>query len=359
MHRRSFSIAATGAMLTGAFGASTEVDKRFMSVPAEDFPHARTWMCWASTPRIYGGGAYFESVQENLGRLAAAIAEREPVIMLGANAHHERIRALCGPRVAIWDVPTDDMWARDSMPVFTRSKAGAKGVIDFQFNGWGNKQQHKLDSKLAQVVAAKTSYRYIHSKLVGEGGGLEYDGDGTLILAESCWVNDNRNPGLSRNDIEATLKSALGVRKVIWVPGVRGKDITDGHIDGSVRIVRPGLLMMGGYPGDTSIWGQAHEEAKAILGKALDARGRRFEIVEVPSAVESRSNHPDLFTGYANYYVANGAVYTPSFGDKSADRFAQDQLQMLFPEREIVALEIDRIYECGGGIHCVTQQEPI
>lgn len=131
------------------------------------------------------------------------------------------------------------------------------------------------------------------------------------------------------------------------------------HIDGSVRIVRPGLLITGGYPGDTSIWGQVHEESKAILGKATDARGRKFEMVEIPSAVNVRSNHPDLFTGYANYYVGNKAVYTPQFGDPLAFSFAQEKLQSLFPGRELVVLEVDRIYECGGGIHCVTQQEPV
>ena len=148
---------------------------------------------------------------------------------------------------------------------------------------------------------------------MGEGGGLEYDGEGTLLLTDSCWVNDNRNPGMSRQEIEAELKSGLGVEKVIWLPGVRGQDITDGHIDGSIRVVRPGLLMTGGFPGDSSDWGLALEESRAILARETDAKGRTFTLVDVPSAVDVRSDWHDFFTGYANYYVGNGAVYTPEF----------------------------------------------
>ena len=192
------------------------------------------------------------------------------------------------------------------------------------------------------------------------GGGIEYDGDGTLILTESCWVNDNRNPGWSREKIERELKAGLGVQKVIWLPGVRGKDITDGHIDGMVRIVRPGVLILGTRPGDkTSEWALARAEAKRILSAATDARSRRFQIVEIPRAEQVRSTREGFFSGYANYYVGNGAVYTPQFGDATTDAHAVATLTRLFPTRTVVSLDVDRIYENGGGIHCVTQQQPL
>lgn len=326
--------------------------------PGEEEPHARTWMCWPSTASIYGGGAYFESTQETLGRLAANIAENEPVSMLAGVEHHPLARELCGPGVDLMDIPTDDMWARDSGPVFVRSDDGQLGAVDFNFNGWGNKQRHRLDRRVAANIAAALGCRRFESAIVGEGGGLEYDGDGTLLLTDSCWVNDNRNPGVTQDEIEHELKRVLGVEKVIWLPGVHGQDITDGHIDGSIRIVRPGLLMTGGYPGDTSEWGQALKESKQILARATDARGRSFDMVEIPSATRPRSTNPDMFTGYANYYVGNGAVYTPEFGDRAADGNALEMLARLYPDRKIVSLQVDRIYENGGGIHCVTQQEP-
>jgi agmatine deiminase len=346
-------------MLAGRSTIGIEPRSQGYFAPAEEWPHARTWMCWPSTPSIYGGPtSYFESVQETLGRLAAAIAEHEPVSMLVAAKDQPLAARLCGPRVGFVDVATDDMWARDSGPVFLRNHEGRIAALDLNFNGWGGKQQHQNDSQISASIAKQRGCPYFRSRVTGEGGGIEYDGDGTLILTESCWVNDNRNSGWTRAELEAELKVSLGVEKVIWLRGVRGRDITDGHIDGSVRIVRPGVLMTGGYPGDRSEWGLAAAESRAILSKATDARGRSFEIADIPSAVEVRPKREGFFSGYANFYVGNGAVYTPSFGDAGADAYARDMLARLFPGRRVVSLEVDRLYENGGGIHCVTQQEP-
>ncbi len=328
--------------------------------PAEEAAHARTWMCWASTQEIYGPStSYFESVQETLGRIAAAIAEHEPVTMLAAATDHELVQRLCGPKVDVLDIATDDMWARDSGPVFLKSEDDQHALLDFNFNGWGDKERHANDNLVAIAIAKALERPHIRASIVGEGGGVEFDGEGTLILTDSCWVNDNRNPGMSKAEIEMDLKAALGVEKVIWVPGVRDREITDGHIDGSIRIVRPGLLVTGGFSNDTTEWGLALAESRAILAKETDAKGRPFTMVDIPSAIDVRSTHHDFFTGYANYYVGNGAVYTPQFGDSSADTHAAETLGRMYPDRQIVVLDVDRIYENGGGIHCVTQQEPL
>ncbi|WP_306796721.1 agmatine deiminase family protein [Mesorhizobium sp. GbtcB19] len=327
-----------------------------VTVPSETEPHARTWMAWPSTPAVYGGrGAYYESVQETLGRLAAAIAENEPVAMAAPAGEHELAATLCGPRVELVDIATDDMWMRDAGPVFVRAADGAIAAVDFNFNGWGDKQAHARDA--GNVARHADVIRHV-ATIRGEGGGIEYDGDGSLLLAESCWANDNRNPGLSRTDIESQLKTMLGVETVIWLPGVRGLDITDGHIDGSFRFAKPGMLVASSVAGDTSEWGRAHAEALAILAKSKDARGRGFEIVSIPAATDVRSNSDDFLTSYANYYLGNGALYTPQFGDAKADAFAEETLGRLYPSRRIVQLDMDRIYENGGGIHCVTQQQP-
>jgi agmatine deiminase len=360
LSRRTFVGAAIAAMKAGRAALAAQPAALGYFAPAEESPHARTWMCWPSTRSIYKGPTgYFESVQETLGRLAAAIAEHEPVSLLAAADNQALAARLCGPRVELVDIQTDDMWARDSGPVFLRDRTGKLALFDFNFNGWGGKQDHRLDTRISASIAKRTGCRYFKSAVVGEGGGIEYDGDGTLILNESSWVNDNRNPGWTREHIEIELKADLGVKKVIWLPGVRGKDITDGHIDGSVRIVRPGTLIMGTGPaGDKSEWALADAEAKKILSKATDARGRSFQIAEIPSAADVRSTRDDFFSGYANYYVGNGAVYTPQFGDAKTDSHALATLTRLFPGRTVVALDVDRIYENGGGIHCVTQQEP-
>ncbi|MEM7171368.1 MAG: agmatine deiminase family protein [Pseudomonadota bacterium] len=328
-------------------------------LPAEDAAHRRTWMCWPSTEAIYGRTqAYFEAVQENLGRLAGTIAEREPVTLLAAKDQHELAARLCGPKVELLDAATDDMWARDTGPVFIKTAEGTSAAIDFNFNGWGGKERHSLDKGVAKAICGHLGFTPESTRLVGEGGGLEYDGDGTLLLAESCWVNDNRNPGMTRDDIEAELKRLLGVEVVIWVPGVRDQDDTDGHIDGSFRFVRPGLVIASQISDRQTDWAEAEVTAKAILARAKDARGRSFEVVDIPEAENFRSSDPNFFPGYANYYVGNGALYTPQFGDATTDAFAQETFAKLFADREIVALNVDRIYENGGGMHCVTQQEP-
>lgn len=330
------------------------------TAPSESEPHARTWMAWPNTPAVYGGsGAYYESVQETLGRLAAAIAENEPVAMAASADQHELAARLCGPKVELVDIATDDMWMRDSGPVFVRAEDGTIAAVDFRFNGWGDKQAHASDAGIARKVAQHLNVPRHVAAIRGEGGGIEYDGDGTLLLAESCWVNDNRNPGLSRTEIERQLKTILGVETVIWVPGVRGLDITDGHIDGSLRFVKPGLLIASSVTGDTSEWGIAHAEALAILARSKDARGRSFEIVSISAATDVRSTSDDFLTSYANYYIGNGALYTPQFGDRKADVFALETLGRLHPDRRVVQLDMDRIYENGGGIHCVTQQQPL
>lgn len=359
MDRRSFSSSLAGALALGCTAPRDGETLQTYTAPSEDAPHARTWMCWPSTPSVYGGrGAYYESVLETIGRLAAAIAENEPVTMLADASVHALAARLCGPRVQLLNVATDDMWARDTGPVFVRDAAGAKAAVDFNFNAWGGKQAHARDARVARAIAEASVCPRVATQLVGEGGGLEYDGDGTLILTESCWVNDNRNPSLSRDDIEAELKRLLGVQTVIWTPGVRGLDITDGHIDGSVRIVRPGVVMLAFNPEDDTENADAQREAKAILARSRDARGRAFEMIEIEDALSPRSRRADFFSAYANYYVGNGALYSPQFGDTRADRRARDALERLYPDRRIVMLDLDRIYENGGGAHCVTQQEP-
>ena len=347
------------AIATARSAHAGETRPQGLYAPAEEAPHVRTWMCWPATASLYGGqGDYYDDVMATIGRLAAAIAEHEPVAMAVADEHRARAAAACGPNVELVAIPTDDMWARDNGPVFLIDGKGGRAALDLNFNGWGGKQAHGRDRGIPSAIAAHAGCPLIASALTGEGGGIEYDGEGTLLLTETCWINDNRNPGMDKAAIEALLKADLGVEKVIWLPGLAGREITDDHIDGVVRVVRPGVLVVSGVEGDTSEWGDLMDERRAILNASTDARGRRFTLAEIPWADEVRSTRPDFFSGYANFYVGNGAVYTPRFGDLARDRHAQETLAALYPQRRVVALDVDRIYENGGGIHCVTQQEP-
>ncbi|MEM8622458.1 MAG: agmatine deiminase family protein [Pseudomonadota bacterium] len=336
--------------------------------PAEEAPHARTWMCWPAMKRNYQyrgrPAGYYAEVKSTIGRLAAAIARHEPVVMCASPDELAQARAACGNGVEVVPIPTDDMWARDSGPVFVVGQDGQKAGVILNFNAWGGKWHQPLDALLAGRILDHLGLPAIEAAVVGEGGGIEFDGQGTLLLTESCWVNDNRNAGRTRDEIEAELRRVLGVEQVIWLKGVAGEEETDGHIDGYVRFIRPGLVLMSGadtadarWGGDT-VWDEDYRDAKERLRNARDAAGRRFEIVELPWATTSRSTDPRFFTSYANFYVGNGAVYSPQFGDDKADARAEETLKALFPGREVVMLEVDRIYENGGGVHCVTQQEP-
>ena len=356
MHRRTLLQAAA---MTMGIGIAHSKSQAAFSAPAEEALHAATWMAWPHSREIYPDIGYFEEVKLHLSRLANAISPFEPVFMAARDEDFTEIKNLCPDRVFPVAIPTNDMWMRDTGPVFVTSRSGQLAAVDFNFNGWGNKQQPRAnDAAVARKVCEHLNIERLETALVGEGGGLEYDGQGTLLLTDSCWLNDNRNPGVSKADMTAELQHLLGVEKVIWLPGVKGQDITDGHIDGALRLVRPGLVMTSGFAGDDTLWSDVLRESKAILARETDAKGRRFKVVDVPGALDPANPSEALFTGYANYYVANGAVFTPRFGDAPADAIAQDRLAKLYPSRHVIPLDVDRIYECGGGIHCVTQQQP-
>jgi agmatine deiminase len=196
--------------------------------------------------------------------------------------------------------------------------------------------------------------------VIGEQGGVEHDGAGTMLAHKSSWVNANRNPGLSAEAIAARLGKALGARKMIWAPGVVGADITDYHIDSLARFVGPGrvLIQIDEEVDVDDPWSVAAHATLAVLQQATDARGRKLEIIKIAEPENIRVTKPDFVSSYINYYVCNGAVIAPQFGDHDADGAAKEVLESLYPAREIVMLDIDAIGENGGGIHCATQQMP-
>ena len=252
---------------------------------------------------------------------------------------------------------------RDISANFVLGSGGELGAVSFNFNGWGNKQEHSMDARVARVVSDDAGATYIRSALTGEGGGIEVDGQGTAILNESCWVNPNRNPGWTRDQIEEELKAVLGLRKIIWLPGIKGKDITDAHVDFYARFVRPGVVIAN-LDNDPSSYDYAvTRKHLEILRNATDANGRPLEIHMLPPPERLRKNSfidgNDAFAaGYVNFVVVRGAVIAPQFGDADADRYCRDLLQSLYPSYRIVQLNIDAIAAGGGGIHCVTHHQP-
>jgi agmatine deiminase len=213
---------------------------------------------------------------------------------------------------------------------------------------------------VAKHVAQTAKAIFVKAGLVLEGGGIEVDGEGTAIITESCVLNPNRDLGVSRDTCESELSRVLGLDKIIWLPGIAGKEITDGHIDFYARFARPGVVVAGLELDPSSFDHGVTKRHLDILRGATDAKGRRLDVVVLPgpSTWRAKYDNNDFAAGYINVYVCNGAVIAPEFGDATADRKARDTLRELFPDREIVQLNIDGIAAGGGGIHCTTQQQP-
>ncbi|MFE3442645.1 agmatine/peptidylarginine deiminase [Nocardia sp. NPDC059180] len=372
MLRRQFlqsSLAAAGGLLvvacsdsgsptTDGDGTGDVADDRAWQMPEEGDQHKRTWMAFAASEEIWGA-ALVPEVQRNLATIAQTIAQFEPVTMLVNAEDLDLARDLVGPTVELVVAPLDDLWMRDTGPVFVHGN-GTKAAVDFNFNGWGEKQDFDNDAGVAAFVASRAEVELLPTDLVLEGGGIEVDGEGTALITESCVLNDNRNPGWSKADVEAELMPLLGLDKIIWLPGIKGKDITDGHTDFYARFARPGVVVAGYDPDPESFDHDVTTRHLEILETATDAQGRALEVVvlDAPGTVRPEFASDDFAGGYINFYVCNGAVIAPEFGDPETDQAAKDELERLFPDRRVVQINIDGIAAGGGGIHCTTQQEP-
>lgn len=322
--------------------------------------HKATWMGFAATPAIWGADLV-NPVRDSLARIANALIHHEAVNMLVKPADMEVARQKLDPRITLVPAELDDLWLRDTGAVFVHNAQGERAGVNFNFNGWGLKQTFANDKKVAEKICQNAGVRMVTTKLCLEGGGIEVDGKGTAIITESCVLNPNRNPGLSKASCEAELRRLLGIRKVIWLPGIVGKDITDAHTDFYARFASPGVVVA---HLDTDPKSYDHDVTKRhleILSKATDADGRALKIVTLEAATKIRPEFADkdFAAGYVNFYVANGVVLLPEFGDAPRDEAAKTKLAELFPGRAIVQINIDPIALGGGGIHCTTQQESL
>ena len=323
-------------------------------MPEESAPHKRTWMTFGAHQNIWGSRLIYE-VQRNLASIAQTIARFEPVCILVEPSVRAEARQFLPAAVEQIPAPLDDLWARDTAPVFVLGPANSKAAIDLNFNGWGEKQAHDRDAEVASFITRKAGAARLQSDFTLEGGGIEVDGHGTAILAESCVLNDNRNPGLTRAEFERAARPLLGLEKFIWLPGRKGRDITDGHTDSYARFVTPGLVLCSDDPANP-----VTREHLKILKAATDATGRALEVVSLKTPIKPRNpfHSQDLATTYLGYYACNGAIVAQQFGDPKADAAALSTLQKLFPARQVIQLNCDALAAGGGTIHSVTQQEP-
>lgn len=370
-NRRRFlaaaGLTAVGAALAAVQGSAGAAPVRRPAagtyrVPIEDVRHTRTWMAWPDSTAIWGRGA-LAGIQADIALIARTIARYEPVVMLANSASAAKARSQCGTSVTvISSIPVDDCWMRDTGPVFRTDGAGGLDAVGLNFNGWGGKQAHAKDALVAERIAAYTGVPFTYAEFVGEGGAIEQDGVGTLMATRSSLLNRNRNPGMAERTLTAEMCEAYGASKVIWFDGVYGQDITDDHVDATSRFLAPGeALVQMPLATDNDVYAKDARQQHRILTESTTAAGGPMAVTRLqgPDYDRIRSGNPDFLASYANYYLCNGAVISAHFGDSRADAAAKATLARLYPGRAVEQLNIDRLGTGGGGIHCVTQQQPV
>jgi len=322
-------------------------------MPAEWQTHARCWMAWPCRE-----GFNSEATCRNYAEVAKVISSFEPVSMVVHPRDREMAQAVLGNDIECVEIPIDDGWFRDNGPNFLITDHGDVAAACFAFNAWGgNYEPFDDDAQAGPRLLSQLGLRMFQSEMTAEGGGITVDGEGTLITTETCFLNRNRNPGWSKGEVEAELCRMLGVTKVIWIPGDPYEDETNGHVDGLAAFVAPGRVLV------EAALDRAHprydilmENRRALEGQT-DAMGRALDLIFIEDAWQCDGGGR-FCTSYINSYIANGAVIVPSYGLPADDR-ARAIYQQLFPQREVVSLRIDDIAPGGGGIHCITQQQPV
>lgn len=359
------------------------------SMPAEWEPHSQTWMGWPERPDNWRDNALH--AQLVFTKVAIAISKFEPVTVCASSAQWENARSQLPEHVRVLEMSMNDSWFRDIGPTFVVRKNGSNhgnleqriAGIDWNFNGWGGVddgcyQDWSLDLLVARkIIGTEKLPRFPHFMIL-EGGSIHVDGDGTCLTTEECLLNKNRNPNLTKEQIEDQLKAYLGVQKVIWLPyGLYGDDDTNGHIDNMCCFVRPGVVLLSWTDDEKDPQFKRSMEALSILSNTSDANGRRLEIIklhvpgplymtdeEAAGVVQDGNAKPRLpgtrlAASYVNFYIANGGIITPQFGDQKWDDEAVRVLSQAFPNHEVVRIEGAReIVLAGGNIHCITQQQP-
>jgi agmatine deiminase len=328
-------------------------------MPAEWERHTCCWMSWPSRADQWVDG--LTGAQSTYAAVARAIRRFEPVKMVAEPDSAAEARAQCGADIDVIALPIDDPWMRDSGPTFLKRGDGATAGNAWRFNSWGGKTpEYANNARLAGRVLNLAAAPVYQSSLCLEGGGIHTDGEGTVITTESVVLNPNRNPGITKAAAEHELRQALGATQVIWLPGDPDSvfvDITDGHIDGLLSFVKPGVVIYESDPTATGAAARLAVDNRHALEAAVDASGRRLQIISLDDAHEVQTPHAMFSRSYVNFYIANGGIVMPRFG-VPGDARARAVIQAAFPDREVVQVDITQLASGGGGIHCITQQHP-
>ncbi|WP_455372695.1 GNAT family N-acetyltransferase [Limibacillus halophilus] len=324
-------------------------------MPAEWEPHLRCWMMWPRREEVWPD---LEKTYLDYARVAHAIAAFEPVVMAVHPEDMEIAKRHLDSSITLLAVPIDDSWARDAGPCFLLHGDGRRAGVDFNFNAWGGKYApFDSDNAFAAAALREAGVERFASKLTAEGGGISVDGEGTALTTLSCFPNANRNPDWRLEEITSELEEMLGLDKVIWLPGDADELETDGHVDGIAVFCGPGRVLAETASQAGDDLAEVKQANLDALKAAQDAKGRPLEVLEMPAALSADCRGERFCNSYVNFYIANGGIVMPRYG-VAEDDWAREILEDAFPGREVVMVAIDDVAVGGGGIHCITQQEP-
>ena len=347
-------------------------------MPGEFEPHQGCWLLWPERPDTWRNGG--KPAQQAYAAVAAAIAEFEPVTVGVNRDQYRNARGRLSAEVRVVEISSDDAWIRDTGPTFVTNGRGRVRGVHWEFNSYGGLNggcyfPWDRDQQIgAKVLEIENLDRYA-APFVLEGGSIHVDGQGTLITTEECLLNPNRNPHLSRQDIENLLRAYLGVEKIIWLPLGVYMDETDGHVDNLTCFIRPGEVLLTWTDDEQDPQYERSRAAFEILSQTKDARGRKLTVhkvhqpgplfltaeeaagIDLSAEAKPRTPGARLAGSYVNFYLADGGVILPQFGDPW-DEPARELLTRLYPERKVVGTPSREILLGGGNIHCITQQQP-
>jgi len=335
----------------------TQLGYRF---PAEWEPHAATWISWPHRLKTWPGK--FEPIPGIYTHLVKTLAAFEPVnILAGAGPVADQAQQLVGdvPRVTIYDIPTNDTWARDHGPMFLVGPPGEQpALIEWRYNAWGGKYPpYDFDDAVPEQIAKRLGRKRFTPEMILEGGSVDGNGHGTLLTSEQCLLNPNRNPNLSRGEIEQFLADYCGAKKVLWLgSGIEGDD-TDGHVDELARFVNPTTVVCALEHNSADVNYDSLQENYRRLLTMSDQDGRPLEIIPLPMPQPIYYDNQRLPASYCNFYIANGVVLVPQFDDP-ADGEVTHLFTRLFPGRKVIGMPARDLVWGRGAYHCITQQQP-
>ncbi len=336
-------------------------------MPAETAPHERTWMAFPRAGITLGDdAASAEEAYAAWTAVAHAVAEFEPVTMVVDPGERERAARMLSAGVERVEAPLDEFWMRDFGPTFVvdDERPGVLGAVDWVFNGWGAPAwaEWRKSAEIARFVAERAGAELVSSMLVNEGGGIHVDGEGTVLLTETVQLDPRRNPYADKARVEAELARTIGATHPIWLPRGLTRDYddfgTNGHVDIVATIPSPGRLLLHqqrdpGHPDH-----EVTRELRAFLAGTTDAAGRAWDIIDLPAPATIRDEEGFVDWSYVNHLVVDGGVVACGFGEERADAEATEILEAAYPGRRVVMVDSRPIFARGGGIHCITQQQP-